>query len=187
MLSRLAIMPLLAATMLFGVDIPRKAPEFVIQLPDGGQKLLSDFRGKVVCVEFLFTTCPHCQRSSQMLTQLQKEYGARGFQPIGIAFNPMSKMLVKDFVRDYKVGFPVGYAEDTAVKPFLQVPVTEGLHVPQLVFIDRNGMIRKQSLPRGDNATGLEFNVRKTIEELLAEKGAAAPAKSKAKPARKTS
>lgn len=177
-LLKLAAAPLLAVA-LSAAEIPRKAPEFVIHLPEGGQKLLTEYRGKVVCVEFLFTSCPHCQHSAQFLTQLQKEYGPKGFQAIGVAFNPMSKMLVPDFVRGFKVGFPVGYSDRDPVNAFLQNPPAEGLHVPQLVFIDRKGVIRKQSLPRNDNATGQEHNVRKTIEELLAEKPAPAPAKRK--------
>jgi thiol-disulfide isomerase/thioredoxin len=148
-------------------------------MPQGGQQLLSSYRGKVIALEFLFTTCPHCQHSAQVLTRLQNEYGARGFQAIGVAFNPMSKMLVPDFVRDYKVGFPVGYTERDPVNGFLQNPPDSALHVPQLVFIDRKGMIRAQSLPRNDTATGIEANMRKVIEQLLAEKPAAAPAKSR--------
>ena len=124
--------------------------------------------------------------SIETIHELQKEYGPKGFQAIGIAFNPMSKMLVNDFIRDYKVGFPVGYTERDPVNAFLQNPPAEGLHVPQLVFIDRKGMVRKQSLPRNDNSTGSEFNVRKTIEELLAEKGPE-PAKSKRPAPKKTS
>lgn len=62
LISALALVPVFAA------EVPRKAPELVVQLPEGGQKLLSDYRGKVVCVEFLFTTCPHCQHSSQVST-----------------------------------------------------------------------------------------------------------------------
>jgi peroxiredoxin len=167
------------AASAFAAEIPRKAPEFVVQLPQGGQKLLSDYRGKVVCIEFLYTTCPHCQQSSQFLSQMQSQYGPKGFQALGVAFNQMSKMLVPDFVRDFKVNFPVGYAERDPVQNFLQVPFNEALHVPQLVFIDRKGMIRKQSLPRGDAATGDPANVRRMIEQLLAE-----PASTTAKPAR---
>ena len=159
----------LAVAPVFAVEVPRKAPELVIQLPEGGQKLLTDYRGKVVCVEFLFTTCPHCQHSSQVLSRFQTEYGPKGFQALGIAFNPMSKMLVPDFVKQFKVNFPVGYAEREPVNAFLQNPPDNALHVPQLVFIDRQGMIRKQSLPRGDTETGVEANMRKMIEQLLAE------------------
>ena len=170
----------LAASALFSAQIPRKAPELAVQSPQGTQQFLSQYAGKVVCVEFMFTTCPHCQTSSQLLTKLQSEYGPRGFQVLGIAFNPMAKMLVPDFVRDFKVNFPVGYAEREPVIKFLQIAEEESLHVPQLVFIDRKGMIRHQSLTRGDTHTATESFMRKTIEGLLAEPAPAAP---KAKPA----
>lgn len=174
----------LTFTSLHAAPIPRKAPELQVVLPNGTQHLLSQYRGKVVVVEFMFTTCPHCQTSAQLLTRLQNEYGPRGFQVLGVAFNPMSKMLVPDFVRDFKVNFPIGYAEREPVTTFLQHPKDESLSVPQVVFVDRKGMIRGQSLPRGDTHTSTESFLRKTIEQLLAEP-ATTSAPSKAKPAAK--
>jgi hypothetical protein len=40
----------------FAAEIPRKSPEFAIQLSGGKQALVSDYRGKVVCVVFILTT-----------------------------------------------------------------------------------------------------------------------------------
>ena len=170
----------LSLAPLYAAQVPRKASELQVVLPNGSQHLLSQYRGKVVCVEFMFTTCPHCQTSAQLLTRLQNEYGPKGFQVLGIAFNPMSKMLVPDFVRDFKVNFPIGYAEREPVTKFLQHPADEALTVPQIVFIDRRGTIRAQSMPRNDTHTATESFMRKTIEQLLAEPGgAAAPGKTK--------
>jgi len=123
-----------------------------------------------VVLEFIFTTCPHCQHSCQMLSQLQKEYGPKGFQPLAVAWNDMAKMLVPDFVKENHVTFPVGYGDRNLANTYLQNPPEESLSVPQIVFIDRKGMIRMQSLPRNDGATGSEANVRQMIEKLLAEK-----------------
>jgi thiol-disulfide isomerase/thioredoxin len=177
----------LALTPSYAANIPRKAPELSVVLPSGGQHLLSQYRGKVVCVEFMFTTCPHCQTSAQLLTRLQNEYGPRGFQVLAVAFNPMAKMLVPDFVRDFKVNFPVGYAERDPVTSFLQHPADEALSVPQVVFVDRKGMIRGQSLPRNDTHTSTESFMRKTIEQLLAEPAAVAPVKARPAASRKKS
>ena len=161
---------------LVGAEVPRPAPEFSIKMPQGGQTLLSQYRGKVVVCEFLFTTCPHCQHASQLMSQLQTEYGPKGMQALGVAFNDMSHMLVPDFVRDFKVNYPVGYNTREAVHTFLQNDPTHSLHVPQIVFIDRKGVIRHQSLPQGDSNTATEAFMRQTIEKLLQEP-AAAPAK----------
>lgn len=154
---------------LVGAEVPRKAPEFAVQIPKGGQVMLSQYRGKVLCVEFLYTTCPHCQHASQLMSKLQTEYGPKGFQAVGIAFNEMSNMLVPDFVRDFKVNYPVGSGTREAVHSFLQNDPSHSLHVPQIVFIDKKGMIRHQSLPREDIQSATEPFMRKTIEMLLKE------------------
>ena len=40
----------------FAAQIPRKSPEFAIQLPDGKQLLVSSYQGKVLCLVFILTT-----------------------------------------------------------------------------------------------------------------------------------
>jgi len=166
-----------------GAEVPRKAPELVINMPKAGQTLLSQYRGKVVVCEFLYTTCPHCQHASQLMSKLQTEYGPRGMQALGVAFNDMSQMLVPDFIRDFKVNYPVGYNTREAVHTFLQNDPNHAMHVPQIVFIDRKGTIRHQSLPQNDGNTATEGFMRQMIETLLKESGDA-PAK---KPVKKTS
>jgi cytochrome oxidase Cu insertion factor (SCO1/SenC/PrrC family) len=44
------------AQAVFAQQIPRKATEFAIKMPNGTETLLSSFRGKVILLEFLFTT-----------------------------------------------------------------------------------------------------------------------------------
>lgn len=166
----LTLLPLAAA------DVPRKAPEFAAQTPAGGQLLLSQYKGKVVCLEFLFTTCPHCQVSARLLTQLSKEYGPKGFQPLGIAFNDMAGMLVPDFVKSNGVTFPVGFSLRDPVLNFLQLSPDARISVPQIVLIDRKGVVRQQSLAANDDMTATEANLRNMIETLLKEP-AGAPAK----------
>ena len=168
----MALMPVM------GAQVPRQAPEFAIQMPQpSGQNLLSQYKGKVVCIEFLYTTCPHCQTASQLMSRLQTEYGPKGFQALGVAFNDMSHMLVRDFVRDFKVNYPIGYSTREPVHSFLQNDPKHSLHVPQMVFIDRKGVIRHQSLPQADSQTSTEPFMRKMIETLLKEPAAATPTK----------
>jgi thiol-disulfide isomerase/thioredoxin len=151
-------------------------------MPNKSQVLLSQHRGKVVLLEVLFTTCPHCQDTSRVMSRLQTEYGPKGFQALGVAFNEMAHMLVADFVRDFKVNYPVGYSPREPIVSFLQADPNQSLHVPQLVFIDKKGVIRHQSLQQNDSQTHNEAFLRKTIERLLAEpsvSSAPAPAKKK--------
>ena len=165
----------LLALALAGVaaEIPRRAPEFAFQLPGGKQVLLSEYRGKVVLIEMLYTTCPHCQHSAQMLSRLSKEYGPRGFQPLGVAFNDMASLLVPEFIKQAQASFPIGYAPRDPVLAFLQHPSILRFVVPQMVLVDRKGMIRGQTTADGNETFYEEKSLRAKIEALLTEPAAA--------------
>jgi len=150
-------------------EIPRKAPELSIQLPSGQQVLLSQFRGKVVLVAFVYTTCPHCQVSSAMIERLYKELGPKGFQPLAMAFNDGAEKLVADFARQFGLTFPVGFGARDTVIEYLQYPMAQPVYVPQMVFVDRKGMIRAQHGGEDDFFKDQEANLRAQIESLLQE------------------
>jgi peroxiredoxin len=149
--------------------VPRPSPEFKVHFVDGTQVPLSSFRGKVVALLFVHTTCPHCQHASEVFTRLYNEYGARGFQPIDVAFNPMANLYVRDFVKDHNVAYPVGFDTPENVLGYLGMSVMERYVVPQIVWIDRKGVIRSQSPPMGDEKLLTEAYWRNMIETLTKE------------------
>jgi peroxiredoxin len=171
--------------VLFGLAMAqesRPSPEFEIALPDGHKLALSQYRGKVVALEFLFTTCPHCQTSSRFFSRMQAQYGSKGLQCLGVAFNPMAVLLVPDFVKDHQVGFPVGFSIPETVHQYLNVPPNYRLMVPQFVLIDRKGVIRAQTPAAGSSELHEEKNIQAWIEKLLSEPATApAPAPSTSK------
>jgi peroxiredoxin len=147
----------------------RKAPELSFAVPGQGQKQLSDYRGKVVALEFIYTTCPHCQAASKLMTKLQQEYGSRGLQVIDVAINPNADLLVENFAKDFQVNFPVGWTTAQQMQAFMGFSDARYV-VPQLVLIDRKGYIHYQTPPlSGDDWTKLmsEQAIRQHIEELL--------------------
>ena len=155
-------------------EVGKPSPEFAIRFNDNSQKLLSSFRGKVVCIEFLHTTCPHCQHASEVMSQLYTEFGAKGFQPLGVAWNEMASLLVPDFIRAFKVNYPVGFAPREEVLTYLGLSAVERSVVPQLVWIDRKGVVRSQTPALGDDSMLKEPYWRQMIETLLKEPGPAA-------------
>ncbi len=168
----------MAAVLAFGISplvatapVPRKSPEFAIVEPSAQQTLVSSLHGKVVVIEFLLTTCQHCWRVAQTMTKLHKEFGPRGFQPIGIAFdNGINGPVVADFARRFGVTYPVGYTSSDKVDNYLGRAVTERFQVPQMVVIDRAGVIRAQSPGKGDPKLENESDLRELINSLLKEK-----------------
>jgi thiol-disulfide isomerase/thioredoxin len=149
---------------------PRKSPELTIVEPSGKQTLLSSYRGKVVALAFIFTTCPHCQAECGLMNKLQAELGPKGFQPLAVAFNDNAGMLLSGFVQNFHPTFPVGYAARLTVTDYLQLDdkdPTKGWNVPQIVLIDRKGMIVAQSAPKGSEELQEENSLRKRITDLL--------------------
>lgn len=150
--------------------VPRPAKEFTFVMPTGQQSLLSGLKGKVVIIQFLFTWCQHCQAFSGKLTQLQKEFAAKGVEFRGVAFDDnVQPLSASSYVQKYGVGFPVGYAQRDMVLSFLGLSVMERLAVPQIVVIDKKGNIRAQSQPMGSSELQDETNLRKLFTDLIAE------------------
>jgi thiol-disulfide isomerase/thioredoxin len=156
--------------------LPRPAKELDIVEPGGKHDLLTSYKGKVVVVQFLFTTCPHCQKYSQLLTKLQGEYGPKGLQCLGAAFNEADNTMVSGYIAQYKVGFPIGPMSRDTVLSFLGLSLMDQLVVPQITLIDRKGQIREQTeakpSPGASAPLQEESHLRASIEKLLGEGGA---------------
>jgi thiol-disulfide isomerase/thioredoxin len=169
--------------------VPRPTKEFTIILPSGKQQLLSSYRGKVVMLACMFTTCPHCQALSKVITKLQGELGPRGFQAVGAVFNDevntpnaaVNAQVTGNFVSQFQVGFPVGYAAQASVMSYLGLSDIERWAVPQVVIIDRQGVIRAQSAAQGTTELQTEDYLRKYLGELLSGGKPAEPSKAPAK------
>jgi thiol-disulfide isomerase/thioredoxin len=174
----------IATSLLFAADadLPRKAPELAFTVPGQGDKLLSQYRGKVVALEFILTTCPHCQAASHLMSQLQQEYGSRGFQALDVAINGVDEgrtpaqanELVQAFINNNQASFPVGWTPREQMLSFTGFSITNRFVVPQLILIDRKGVIRYQTPPLGDPNATQESTMRQRIEELLAAGGSSA-------------
>jgi thiol-disulfide isomerase/thioredoxin len=164
-----AVLALFLVVSMSAQQVPRRSPEFAVSTTDGNQMLLSHYSGKVVILAFMFTTCPHCQHSSQILSAIQKDYADRGLQIIGSFFNDNASQLIPGFVTQFQPAFPVGYASRDQVNDYLQHAPGKPTYVPELVFIDRNRQIRAQYTGNDDFLKDQDKNIRAFVETLLKE------------------
>ena len=103
---------------------------------------------------------------------------------LGTVFNDASGPLATQFVKEFNIGFTVGYATRDSVTSYLGLSVMDRWVVPQIALIDKKGNIVAQSLATGSPELQDETYVRNFLEKLLKE--GAAPAKtSSAAPAPK--
>lgn len=156
-------------------QMPRPAPEIEFAPVTGGsgRMRLSDFRGKVVALEFLLTTCPGCKHSAKILARLHREYGPKGFQVIGLAVDAGAAARIPVFAAETGALFPIAVYSDAAARDYLQVPMMLRMAYPQLAFVDRKGRLREHFRAEDPRmqGPGEEAHIRKVVEGLLAETG----------------
>ncbi len=182
----LTVVALLSAATPFAqaATLPRPSPDFGINVGQGKQIRISQYKGKTVVVAFILTYCSHCQKAIQILSKLHQEYSPRGLQVLASATEDMAAAALPGFLRQFAPPFPVGLNTTTEFVNYMQHPVMLQLYMPGLVFIDKEGVIRAQYEGRDPfmEEASLEKNLRAKIEELLAP-AAAAPKKAPAKKA----
>lgn len=172
-----AAFAILLSAVAFGQPgtVPRKSPPFSILRPGRAALPLESFRGKVVLLAFISTTCPHCQDLTRELGPLSKEYAARGVQFLECAFDDGAQTTVPGFIQQFQPPFPVGYSGRDAVAIYLQRSLVDAtpLWVPHLVFVDRTGVIRADIPGDSPFMSNALVNAKAELETLLAEGGTA--------------
>ncbi|MBX9603665.1 MAG: TlpA family protein disulfide reductase [Bryobacteraceae bacterium] len=160
-----------AATVMHRADASRAAPDLLLTDTSGKLIRLSLLRGKVVVLEFMLTTCPHCQNTAKLMSRLQKEYGPRGFQAISLPFNDDAPIAAPGFVAAHQLSHPVAAIQRDRVYEFAQLSPIVRHSVPIMVFIDRRGRIRAQYEGDAPFFQNEEANFRAKSLELLNEPG----------------
>jgi peroxiredoxin len=165
---------LLALTFALGLQaaapVPRPAPALNFSEPSGKAGTLAAMKGKVVVVQFLLTTCPHCQAFSKVLTKLTTEFGPK-LQAVGLAFDKEDAKGVPNYIKTVGTNFTVGSTDDKTAMNVLGISVMDynRLRVPQVIVIDKKGVIRSQTNLDGGGPAGQEASLRTLLTALAKE------------------
>lgn len=147
----------------------RHAPGF--SLPDikFHQHDPQDYRGKVLLVEIMQTTCPNCAAFSSILEEVTAKYGDR-VAVLSIVNPPDTQDSVRKYIAQKKITVPILFDCGQASASYLQItPDRPSFHIPHVFLIDPDGMIRND-FSFGPTTTDI-FQGRglfKEIERMLA-------------------
>ena len=113
----------------------KPAPDFTLASTTNSNIKLSDYKGKVVIVDFWATWCPPCRRGIPDLVEIQKEYGS-DVVVIGISMDTDTKGDVVPFIQKMGINYPIAYADAGVVQLYGGVE-----SIPTSFVIDKNGNI----------------------------------------------
>ncbi len=134
------------------LSVGAKAPDFTLKTVDGKPYSLSSFKGKPVLLEFFAVWCPHCQRESKVINQLDTNFGPKGLQTIAVLASPYGRnydtsggsdtsIVTKSDVRWFDQTY--GVQHPTLIDPtFATVNKYNASSYPTLYVLDRQGVIR---------------------------------------------
>jgi peroxiredoxin len=111
-----------------------EAPAFTLMDINGGQRRLSDFRGKIILLNFWATWCPNCREEMPSLERLEKRFKAEGVVVIAVAEDGRGE--VTSLARKLGLTFPILMDAGGAVRKIYEVTA-----LPMTYIIGRDGKI----------------------------------------------
>ncbi len=130
-------MTLFCAALLASAQGPKRAPGFCLADSNGQWHDLADYRGKVVVVEFMQTTCPHCADFSKVLGGVAAKYGPR-VQVLSIALPNDTPQMIQSYVRGHGVTWPHLYDQGQVAASYVRA---SGMNFPTVYLVDQGGML----------------------------------------------
>ena len=135
----------------------RRAPEFALKDAEGKLVHLSDFRGKVVLLDFWATWCGPCKIEIPWFEDFQRKNQDRGLVVVGVSMDDEGWQVVKPFMKASKMNYRVLIGNDQTAQVYGGIDA-----LPTTFLIDRQGRIASVHVGLVDRK---EFE--NGIEELL--------------------
>ena len=138
---------------------PSKAPDFTLLNLQDESVNLSEYKGRVVLINFFATNCPPCRIEIPDFIRLQDKYDSKGFAVIGISVDQNGKRILPGFVKALRIKYPILLATSKVIRDYGNIYA-----LPASFLIDRDhrilkhytGMVTKDELePIIVNALGI--------------------------------
>jgi peroxiredoxin len=143
------------------------APDFELKDVNGKAVRLSDYRGKVVLLDFWATWCGPCKMEIPWFMEFERKYKDRGFAVLGLSMDDDGWQSVKPFIQDMGMNYRVMIADERTGDLYGGIEA-----LPTAFLIDREGRVAIEHVgvsSRRDFEDGIE----KLLEDPVGDKRAA--------------
>lgn len=138
------------------------APDFRLQAANGSWLELRELRGSLVLLNFWATWCAPCRREIPALDKIAREFQPRGVRVVGVAVDESGWRVVRPFLSQYGVRYPVVLANRETKQKY-----RAGIEIlPYTLLLDRRGHVLTSF-----NTALEEDDFRTLLEQALKREG----------------
>jgi peroxiredoxin len=119
-----------------GFRVGNIAPDFTLPAVNGTKVTLSQFRGKLIMLNFFETTCPACEEETAYIQEIYDEWPGDKLEILAVSVGERAQ-FVQSFLNTRSLTFPTLLDNDEAVKNLYNV-----YYYPTTFFINSNGIIK---------------------------------------------
>jgi peroxiredoxin len=112
------------------------AADFTLKDANGAAVKLSDYRGKVVLLNFWATWCGPCGIEVPWFTEFEQRYKSQGFAVLGVSMDEDGWAAIKPYVADHRINYRVLLGDDTVAQLYGGVD-----SLPTSFVIDKEGRV----------------------------------------------
>lgn len=136
------------------------APPIKVVTTAGQPVTLANYKGYVLVMDFFATWCPPCRESIPHFIDLNRKYGKQGLQILGMSVDDGGDKVVKEFIAEKRINYPVALAND-------EIQADYGLRsVPVIFIINKKGIVAEKYLGYTEE---IGRSMEALIKKLLAE------------------
>jgi peroxiredoxin len=136
---------MVAATICVGAEarakeqgdlVGRPAPDFALADISGRTMRLSDFKGKIVLLDFWATWCAPCRREIPGFNRLQRQFAASGFTVLGVALDEEGAAVARPLAQRLGINYPIAIGTQQVAADYGGIQA-----LPTAFLIGRDGRI----------------------------------------------
>lgn len=113
-----------------------QAPDFELVDLNGKPVRLSDYKGKMIILDFWATWCPPCRAEIPSFVKLYSEYKDKGLVIIGVSLDREGPDVVREFAKNFKMNYPVVMGDMKTVSAYGGIEA-----IPTTFIINKKGQI----------------------------------------------
>jgi len=134
------------------------APNFSLWSLNGKIISLSDFKGKVIILDFWATWCPPCREEIPHFVNLYERYRDEGFQILGVVLDE-NKNVVENFAKNYHINYSLLFPDEKILKAYGPI-----IYIPTTFVISSDGYIYKKYIGYNPESV-FEDDIKKLLKE----------------------